>query len=191
MNFFALLALAFAMSADAFAASLGKGATLQHPRIPNALKTGLIFGTIEGLTPIIGWLIGTAGAVFIEQWDHWVAFTLLGALGLHMIINSLKDGDDDDDSDCSSAVTQHAIGATIFTAIGTSIDAMTVGVSLAFVSVNIVLAAVLIGLATATMVTIGTLAGHRLGKYIGNKAEVFGGVTLMIVGASILYTHLS
>ena len=189
MSFFALLALAFAMSADAFAASLGKGASLQHPRLPNALKTGLIFGTIEGLTPIIGWLIGTAGAVFIEQWDHWVAFTLLSGLGLHMIINSLKDNDEEDE--VSSSLTQHAIGATIFTAIGTSIDAMTVGVSLAFVSVNIVLAAVLIGLATATMVTIGTLAGHRLGRYIGNKAEIFGGVTLIIVGASILYTHLS
>ncbi|WP_026294599.1 manganese efflux pump MntP [Salinimonas chungwhensis] len=189
MNFFALVALAFAMSTDAFAASLCRGASLERPRLTDAVKTGLIFGSIEGLTPIVGWLIGTAGAVFIEQWDHWVAFTLLSVLGIHMIINSVRDNDGPEEP--ASSLAQHSIGATIFIAIGTSIDAMTVGVSLAFVDVSIALAALLIGLATTTMVTVGTLAGHRLRSMIGNKAEIFGGITLIIVGASILYSHLS
>ena len=80
-----IAALALAMSTDAFAAAVGKGAALQRPRWAEALRTGLIFGTIEALTPIVGWALGSAAARYVTAWDHWIAFGLLAALGVHMI----------------------------------------------------------------------------------------------------------
>ncbi|GLX14814.1 hypothetical protein Pstr01_30530 [Pseudomonas straminea] len=85
MSFLSLVLLAFAMSTDAFAAAVGKGASLHKPRFLDALRTGLIFGVIEAITPVIGWFIGQAAASFAEEWDHWIAFTLLLLLGVHMI----------------------------------------------------------------------------------------------------------
>ena len=85
MSIFALILIAFAMSSDAFAASISKGAQLKSPRILNALKMGLIFGVIEGITPIIGWAIGSAGSSYVQEIDHWIAFILLFSLGLHML----------------------------------------------------------------------------------------------------------
>ena len=143
MSIFALMLLALAMSTDAFAASISKGAYLRHPRLLSAIKMGLIFGIIEGTTPLIGWLIGNAGAHYIEEFDHWVAFILLLLLGTHMIVESVKEDDDTQ----SEAAQKSSIAKVILTAIGTSLDALTVGVSLAFVAVNIYLAALMIGLA--------------------------------------------
>jgi putative Mn2+ efflux pump MntP len=87
MNPVATLFLAFAMSTDAFAAAIGKGATLHRPHWREALRTGLIFGVIEALTPLIGWLLGKAAAQYVSAWDHWIAFTLLSVLGARMIFN--------------------------------------------------------------------------------------------------------
>ncbi len=187
MSIFALMLLALAMSTDAFAASISKGAYLRHPRLLSAIKMGLIFGIIEGTTPLIGWLIGNAGAHYIEEFDHWVAFILLLLLGTHMIVESVKEDDDTQ----SEAAQKSSIAKVILTAIGTSLDALTVGVSLAFVAVNIYLAALMIGLATALMVTMGSLLGHRLATVIGKRAETLGGVVLVVIGSWILYSHLS
>ncbi len=189
MSIINLILIAFAMSTDAFAAAIGKGSRLRAPRLLNALKLGLLFGVIEGITPVIGWAIGSAGASYIEQIDHWVAFGLLLALGAHMIYASLN-GDDDDEAEAEPQVKTSVV-ATALTAIGTSIDAMAVGVSFAFLDVNIALAAVLIGLATFAMVTIGALLGERLGHLVGERAEAIGGVVLIAVGSFILYSHLS
>ena len=93
MNPIALLLLAFAMSTDAFAAAIGKGASLKTPRLTEAFKVGLIFGLIEATTPLIGWLIGKSASGYIEAWDHWIAFALLVILGLHMIYESVKPDD--------------------------------------------------------------------------------------------------
>lgn len=189
MSILNLILIAFAMSTDAFAAAIGKGSRLPAPRLPNALKLGLLFGVIEGITPVIGWAIGSAGQSYIEQIDHWVAFGLLFLLGTHMIYASFR-GDDEDASEDVKPVRASFI-ATALTAVGTSIDAMAVGVSFAFLDVNIALAAVLIGLATFTMVSIGALLGERLGHLVGERAEAIGGVVLIIVGSFILYSHLS
>ena len=89
MNPISLFFLAMAMSTDAFAAAIGKGSSLHKPRFAEALRTGLIFGAIEAMTPIIGWGIGQVAVRFVESWDHWIAFTLLMLLGLHMIYNGL------------------------------------------------------------------------------------------------------
>ncbi|NMX93462.1 manganese efflux pump MntP [Pseudomonas sp. WS 5027] len=186
MNPVSLILLALAMSTDAFAVAIGKGSSLHKPRLTEALRTGLIFGVIEAITPIIGWLIGQAATRWVENWDHWIAFTLLVVLGLHMIYNGLKH---EDEAEEKSA--QHSFLVLAVTAFATSIDALAVGVGLAFVDVNIWVAAAAIGLATMTMVTIGVMLGRVLGTVFGKRAEIVGGVVLMSVGATILYEHLS
>ena len=187
MSFITLVFLALAMSTDAFAAAVGKGATLKAPRFINALKMGLIFGVIEGITPIIGWLIGSAGASYIEAWDHWLAFGFLVALGAHLIYESF----DNDEQTLEVKEANKGLLKIVITAIGTSIDALTVGIGLAFLDVNIALAALMIGIATFTMVTIGSLLGQRIGQLIGKKAEALGGVVLIVIGCWILYSHLA
>lgn len=185
MNPIALLLLAFAMSTDAFAAAIGKGASLHKPRLTEALRMGLIFGSIEAITPLIGWLIGKSASSYVEAWDHWIAFILLLALGSHMIHEGLKPGEEQTEKPSRQSFFRVAL-----TAVGTSIDAMAVGVSLAFVDVNIWLAAALIGLSTTTMVTLGVMLGRVVGSVLGHRAEIFGGVTLIGVGVWILAGHL-
>lgn len=181
-----LIFLALAMSTDAFAAAIGKGASLHKPRLSEALRTGLIFGVIEALTPIVGWGIGQLATRFVENWDHWIAFFLLLGLGLHMIYNGLKHGDD-----VEQKPEQHSFLMLAVTAFATSIDALAVGVGLAFVNVNIFVAASAIGLATTLMVTLGVMLGRVLGAVVGKRAEIVGGVVLIVVGATILFEHLS
>ncbi len=187
MNPFSLLFLALAMSTDAFAAAIGKGSSLHKPRLSEALRTGLIFGVIEGITPIVGWAIGHVASRWVANWDHWIAFTLLVLLGLHMIYNGVKHDDDADEQ----KPDQHSFMILAVTAFATSIDALAVGVGLAFVEVNIFVASAAIGLATMTMVTIGVMLGRVLGTIVGKRAEIVGGVVLMLVGATILYEHLA
>lgn len=186
MNPISLIFLALAMSTDAFAAAIGKGASLHKPRFVEALRTGLIFGVIETITPLVGWGIGQVATQYVERWDHWIAFTLLCVLGLHMIYNGIKHEDAEEEKP-----NQHSFFILAVTAFATSIDALAVGVGLAFVNVNILVAASAIGLATTVMVTIGVMLGRVLGNAVGKRAEIIGGVVLMLVGATILYEHLS
>ena len=185
MNPIALLLLALAMSTDAFAAAIGKGASLNKPRLTEALRIGLIFGSIEAITPLIGWLIGKSASLYVEAWGHWIAFALLGALGLHMIHEGLKPGNEE-----AVKPSRQSFFKVALTAVGTSIDAMAVGVGLAFVDVNIWLAAGLIGLATTVMVTLGVMLGRVVGSVLGHRAEIFGGLVLIGVGAWIVTGHL-
>lgn len=186
VNPISLLFVALAMSTDAFAAAIGKGSSLHKPRFKEALRTGLIFGAIETITPMIGWGIGHVATRFVESWDHWIAFGLLLALGLHMIYNGFKK-----EEDVVEKPGQHSFFILAVTAVATSIDALAVGVGLAFVDVNIFVAAASIGLATTVMVTLGVLLSRAIGTMAGKRAEVVGGIVLMLVGATILYEHLS
>lgn len=185
MNLAATLALSLAMSTDAFAAAVGKGAALQKPTLREALRTGLIFGVIEGLTPLAGWAMGRAAAPYVQAWDHWIAFVLLVGLGLHMITAGFAPADDLEDKPGS-----HSFLVLAVTGFATSIDAMAVGASLAFLGENIALIALAIGLSTFVMVTIGVLVGRALGVVAGKRAEVVGGLVLIAVGATILYDHI-
>ena len=186
MNFLATSALALAMSTDAFAVAVGKGAALQRPHLREALRTGAIFGIIEGLTPVIGWAMGHFAAPYVEAWDHWIAFTLLGVLGLRMIHEGLSNADDEDDEKPSS----HSFWLLAVTGFATSIDAMAVGVGLAFIDANIVTTAGAIGLSTFIMVTLGVMVGRGLGKLVGKRAELVGGLVLIAIGSFILYEHI-
>ena len=186
MTYTALLFLALAMSTDAFAAAIAKGAALRRPTFPQALRIGLLFGCIETITPVIGWALGSLAADAIRQWDHWIAFVLLLGLGGRMIWLSF--GADEEEE--AEGASQNWLVLAL-TAVATSIDAMAVGVGLAFVNVSIVQAALSIGAATTIMVTVGVLLGRRLGAAVGRNAERIGGVVLILVGTTILIEHLS
>ena len=188
MNPASLVILAFAMSTDAFAASIGKGAALRRTRFPEALRIGVIFGTVEAITPVIGWAIGLAATRFVSEWDHWIAFVLLGALGTHMIWEGVKPVEPEANDE--QAPERKSVWLLAVTALATSIDAMAVGVTLAFADVNIVAAAVAIGLATTLMVTIGIMLGRAIGSLIGKRAEIAGGVVLIAIGITVVYEHL-
>ena len=187
MNFLATAALALAMSTDAFAVAVGKGAALHRPQLREALRTGAIFGIIEGITPVIGWALGHVAAPYVEAWDHWIAFVLLGVLGLRMMKEGLAGPDEDEEEEKPST---HSFWLLAVTGFATSIDAMAVGVGLAFIDANIVTTAGAIGLSTFIMVTLGVMVGRGLGRLVGKRAEVVGGIVLIGIGALILYEHI-
>jgi manganese efflux pump family protein len=186
MNPFSILLLGLAMSTDAFAAALGKGAGMSKPTLAEALRIGLVFGVIETITPVVGWLIGSAASRFIEAWDHWVAFGLLAILGGLMIRHALRDEDG-----TTAAERPASLLSLALTGLATSIDAMAVGVSLAFVDVDIAIVAAVIGGCTFAMVTVGILAGRALRSIVGKRAGIAGGVVLIVVGTMILVEHLA
>ncbi len=183
MSIISTTILAFSMSADAFAAAVGKGVALQKPKIRDAAHIGLIFGVVETITPIIGWLAGVAASSLISSVDHWLAFIILAVVGAKMLLESV-------DKDVKEPVQEHRLGSLIFTAIGTSIDAMAVGATLAFLDMNIWLSALAIGGATFLMATIGIMTGHYIGTKGGKIAEALGGLGLILIGTGILYEHL-
>lgn len=186
MNIISTALLALAMSTDAFAAAIGKGAALHNPKLSEALRTGLIFGLIEAITPLIGWAVGSIAANYVATWDHWIAFALLSVLGLYIIYEGFQAPDL-----LADKPSKHSFIILAITAFATSIDAMAVGVSLAFIDVNIITTAAAIGLATFMMVTIGVMLGRMLGLLVGKRAEILGGVVLISIGSYILYEHLN
>ncbi len=188
MNPAAIALLALAMSTDAFAAAVGKGTALQKPRWSEALRTGAIFGVIEAITPLIGWLLGYAAADYVKVWDHWIAFTLLTLLGLRMVVAASRMPGGEEEVEKPS---RHGFWLLAVTGFATSIDAMAVGVGLAFLNVSILPIAAAIGLATFVMVTLGVMVGRLLGRIAGRWAEAVGGVLLIGIGSFILFEHLT
>jgi putative Mn2+ efflux pump MntP len=185
MNLAATAVLSLAMSTDAFAAAVGKGAELHKPDWSEALRTGFIFGVIEGLTPVIGWALGQVAAPYVSAWDHWIAFTLLSVLGLRMI----RAGFSEPETDVSKPTT-HSFWVLAITGFATSIDAMVVGVGLAIMGADILMTAAAIGISTFIMVTIGVMLGRILGVIAGRRAEIVGGILLVGIGCLILYEHI-
>ncbi|HBT1583180.1 TPA: manganese efflux pump MntP [Klebsiella pneumoniae] len=187
MNLSATILLAFGMSMDAFAASIGKGATLHKPKFSEAVRTGLIFGAIETLTPLVGWGLGMLASQFILEWNHWIAFILLVFLGGRMIVEGFR-GDSDE---ACEAPHRHGFWLLVTTAFATSLDAMAVGVGLAFLQVSIVTTALAIGCATFIMSTLGMMVGRFIGPLLGKRAEILGGIVLIGIGSEILWSHFA
>lgn len=187
MNLSATLLLAFGMSMDAFAASIGKGASLHKPKFSEAIRTGLIFGVIETLTPLIGWCLGMLANQVILEWNHWVAFILLVFLGGRMLFEGFRAGNEED----APKLHRHGFWLLVTTAIATSLDAMAVGVGLAFLEVNIIETALAIGCATMIMSTLGMMVGRFIGPILGKRAEILGGLVLIGIGCQIMYSHFS
>jgi putative Mn2+ efflux pump MntP len=186
MSLMAIILLSISMSMDAFAVSVGRGAALGRPPLREALRTGIVFGVVEAITPLIGWAAGVAAASYISTIDHWVAFALLGAVGLNMLYSALKGEDHSEDNKAKASFL-----VLVATAIGTSLDAMAVGVSLAFLDVNIAVIAIGIGLATFLFASGGIMVGRLIGERFGRYAEGAAGIVLIGLGSSILYEHLT
>ncbi|MFD1332374.1 manganese efflux pump MntP family protein [Methylopila musalis] len=187
MSSYAIVLLAIGMSIDALIASLGRGAAMGRPSLAEAARTGVVFGVVEAITPLIGWAAGVAASQYVQAFDHWIAFGLLGAVGGRMFAEALRraDGAEPD------ARPARSLGVLLATAIGTSLDAMAVGVSLAFLEVNILVIALAIGATTMVMSTGGMLASRVIGERFGRYAEMAGGLMLIGLGVSILVEHLS
>lgn len=185
MNLLALTSLSFGMSMDAFAAALAKGAADKNSNWILALKGGVFFGVVEAIAPMLGFLLAKVASDQVASFDHWIAFVLLMVLGMRFMTQAIWGGQS------STQVIASNQAMLLMTAIATSIDSMVVGVSLAFLEVNIYLACALIGLTTTLMATIGLYLGNRLGRYFGKVAMAFGGVVLMVIGSGILYSHLT
>jgi|SRR6056297_350003 len=177
--------LAFALSADAFAASLAKGA--QHARLTTGRSVAVAggFATLEALAPLIGWLIGSELGHWIAHVDHWVAFGLLGFMGLRMIRLGLR-------ADAPTAPLSAPTWLALFAvALGTSVDAMAVGVTLALVTDRILPTIAAIAAVTFAMTWIGLRLGHVAGTKIGRFVETLGGFALIAIGTKILIQHLA
>jgi len=189
MNLLTTILLALGMSVDAFAAALARGAGSLHYTWQQTVKTALIFGIVETITPLIGWLAGSMTQKFIAEYDHWLAFGLLLVLGLKMIWGALHDNGEETAA-ADGNRTDTTLTLTIITAIATSIDSMVVGVGLAFLDANIWLTALAIGTSTTIMAAVGLRLGRLLGQKIGSRAEMAGGVVLIGISTFILLEHL-
>lgn len=181
--------LSVSMSADAFAAAIGRGA--QHrPTLAQALRSGLVFGIIEAITPLIGFALGVAAAGFVEAIDHWIAFGLLGAVGAKMIWEAASRDETAEAEAGNRAAGSRGLLALVATAVGTSIDAGAVGVGLALLDANIWLIAACIGATTFALATLGLLVGKAAGVRLGRVVEFVGGLALIALGLKILLEHL-
>lgn len=184
MSIVTSLGLAFSLSMDAFAASMGKGAALHRPSLREAARIGAYFGFFELIAPLFGWALGLAFADHIAAVDHWVAFVLLLLVGGRMSWLALF-RDEEEGPKASS----HAPLVLVLVAIGTSIDATAVGVTLHSLNVHVPATVALIGAVTFTLAFGGVLIGRAAGPLLGRWAEVLGGLGLIAIGTKVLLEH--
>ena len=183
MNILELFVLAVGLSMDAFAVSVCKGLAMDRARLSRCGIVGLWFGGFQALMPFLGWLLGVRFQSFIAHVDHWVAFVLLGLIGVNMIREAL--GGDEEKVEASFAWR-----AMLPMAVATSIDALTVGITFALLSVPILPAVSLIGITTLVLSAIGVRAGGIVGMRGKKRAELLGGAVLILMGLRILAQHL-
>lgn len=182
MDFISLLIIAVGLSMDAFAVSICKGLAQKGMCWRNALTAGLYFGGFQALMPLIGFFLGTSFRSLITSVDHWIAFVLLAIIGTNMIVESRKKQTEIDPS-CG-------FKSMIVLAVATSIDALAVGVTFAFLQVNIWQAIAIIGITTFVFSVVGYKVGNIFGTRFKSKAELAGGVILILMGLKILIEHL-
>ena len=181
-----LFITAVALSMDAFAVAICKGLSTCRVKIKHMVIVGAWFGGFQALMPLIGYLLGSTFASYVEPVDHWIAFVLLALLGANMLKEALTGGDECDCTDAS-----FAFKVMITMAIATSIDALAVGISFAMLpEVNIWIAISFIGLITFTLSAIGTKIGAVFGAKNKKYAELAGGIILILMGTKILLEHL-
>ena len=180
-----LFIIAVGLSMDAFAVAICKGLSVMKLEKKHVFTTGLWFGSFQGLMPLIGFLLGSTFEKYITPIDHWVAFVLLGLIGANMIKESLSKEDDCcDDSSFS-------FRSMLVMAVATSIYALAVGITFALLpDVNITAAVLFIGLITFTLSCIGIKIGNVFGAKFKSKAELAGGIILILMGSKILLEHL-
>jgi manganese efflux pump family protein len=186
MSPLSVMVIAFALSIDSGIACIGRGAGMSQFVLRDVLVTGFVFGLVEAATPVIGWGAGLAARSYVVALDHWIAFGLLGAVGGYMVLHGLRACDEEPDAQPINSVV-----VLVATAVGTSIDALAVGASLAFLEVEILVVAIAIGSTTCIVSIGGSMIGRFVGRRFGSWAEIVGGVALFLLGLSILVEHLS
>ena len=172
---------------DAFAVSIGKGLSVRRIEPRHTMSVGLWFGGFQALMPLIGYFLGVSFASLVQNIDHWIAFILLGIIGVNMI----REATAKEECECEKATSDFSSRKMLLLAIATSIDALAVGVSFAFLGVNIWQAVVMIGVITMILSMIGLRIGNIFGCRYKSKAELFGGCVLLLMGCKILIEHLS
>ena len=185
MGFFELFLIGIGLSMDAFAVAICKGLGMERINKRDTLLLALFFGGFQALMPLTGYLLGSRFASYIERWDHWIAFVLLAFIGGNMIRESREQGEEEFEHGGSIRYRE------LFTlAVATSIDALAVGVSFAFLGVHIAPAVTLIGCTTFVLTLVGVWVGNLFGSRYKSRAELTGGIILILIGVKILLEHL-
>ncbi|NLF80024.1 MAG: manganese efflux pump [Clostridia bacterium] len=185
MGFFELLLIAIGLSMDAFAVALCRGLGMKRWDIRPGVTVALFFGSFQALMPLLGWLLARQFAHHISAYDHWVAFVLLLFIGGNMILGSFKE-----DDTALAPCDRFKLRQLLLMAIATSIDALAVGVSLAFLNTPILPAVILIGVITFILSLLGVFIGNFFSARLKRWAELAGGLILILIGAKILFEHL-
>ena len=182
MSLWELILIAVGLSMDAFAVSICKGLSVRKIQIKHVLLAGLYFGGFQGLMPLIGWFLGSRFSSLIESVDHWIVFGLLLLIGLSMIREACRKSEELNDD--------FGFKTMLLLALATSIDALAVGVSFAFLNVSILPSAALITVTTFILSAAGIYIGSVFGARFKSKAEFAGGVILILIGIKVLLEHL-
>jgi manganese efflux pump family protein len=184
VDYITIIFVAFALSMDAFAVSLCFGTTVRDNKIAMSIKAVAFFGIFQAVMPLVGWAVGFFLKDTIKQVDHWIAFVLLGFIGIRMIRESLKN------RNCQRIFNTGSIWVMLSLSVATSIDALAVGLSFALLKIPILVAVLIIGSITFGMSFTGVHLGKKLNYVLGNKAEIAGGIILVLIGIKILIEHL-
>lgn len=184
MSIVEIILIGIGLAMDAFAVAVCKGLSMKKIKVKNCTIVGGYFGIFQGLMPVVGFILGVSFQEIITKVDHWVAFILLGVIGLNMIRESLSK-ENNNSNDKVDFKTMLPL------AIATSIDALAIGITFAFLKVNIILAATIITITTFLISFVGVIVGNKLGNKLEKKAEMFGGIILVIIGLKILLEHLN
>ena len=183
MGLWELFLLAVGLSMDAFAVSICKGLSVAKVNVRQSVVAGLYFGVFQAVMPLVGWLLGVQFQGLIQQFDHWIAFILLGIIGANMIKEACS-------GDCEKEDDSLDIRTMFLLAVATSIDALAVGITFAFLDVHIIAAVSFIGVTTFVISAIGVKIGNVFGTKYKSKAEFAGGAILILLGVKILLEHL-
>ena len=182
MSLWELFVIAVGLSMDAFAVSVCKGLSVQKVKPKHYLIVAAYFGGFQALMPLLGYLLGVRFEAMVANVDHWIAFVLLGLIGANMVRESRAGEEKLDDS--------FTVSTMLILAVATSIDALAIGVTFAFLGVNIVEAIILIGITTGIISGVGLRIGNVFGSRYKSKAEMAGGIVLILMGIKILVQHL-
>ena len=183
MGFLELFLIGIGLSMDAFAVAICRGLKMTKINYRQMAVIALFFGGFQALMPFIGWLLGSQFERYIVKFDHWIAFVLLAFIGGKMIFEAFGKDDDDCDEELN-------IKELFVLAVATSIDALAVGITFAFLQVQIGFAVSIIGITTFLLSSVGVAVGHHFGARYKQKAELAGGIILILIGLKILLEHL-
>ena len=188
LMFIELFLLGIGLAMDAFAVSVCKGLGMRRLNKKQTLIIGLYFGGFQALMPLIGWLLGSQFQKYITSIDHWIAFILLSFIGGKMMIEAIREWNEEETVDVMDAPLDHK--NMLVLAVATSIDALAVGITFAFLDTPIIEAITIIGITTMVISIIGVIVGNFFGSRYKSKAEFIGGLILVLLGLKILLEHL-